>query len=63
MRDQPLRAMLPGLTGILLAAAPIGAGTGLITTLGFAVLTGFLPVAAFLHRCSASSVAQVRTRF
>ncbi|MEV7344414.1 MFS transporter [Streptomyces sp. NPDC093544] len=31
-------AMLPGLTGVLLAAALIGVGTGLITPLGFAAL-------------------------
>ncbi|MCX4804501.1 hypothetical protein OG594_23180 [Streptomyces sp. NBC_01214] len=31
-------AMLPGLTGILTSAALIGAGTGLITPLGFADL-------------------------
>ncbi|PWI05622.1 MFS transporter [Streptomyces sp. NWU339] len=31
-------AMLPGLVGVLLAAALIGAGTGLITPLGFATL-------------------------
>ncbi|NUS22996.1 MAG: MFS transporter, partial [Streptomyces sp.] len=31
-------AMLPGLVGILLAAALVGAGTGLITPLGFASL-------------------------
>ena len=31
-------AMLPGLTGILTGAVLIGAGTGLITPLGFAAL-------------------------
>ena len=36
-------AMLPGLTGILLAAALIGAGTGLITPLGFAALATSTP--------------------
>ncbi|WP_093507467.1 MFS transporter [Streptomyces sp. Ag109_O5-10] len=36
-------AMLPGLTGILLAAALIGAGTGLITPLGFAALAASAP--------------------
>lgn len=36
-------AMLPGLTGILLAAALIGAGTGLITPLGFAALAAQTP--------------------
>lgn len=36
-------AMLPGLTGILLAAALIGAGTGLITPLGFAALAASTP--------------------
>ncbi|MFD0035187.1 MFS transporter [Streptomyces sp. NPDC127172] len=36
-------AMLPGLTGVLLAAALIGAGTGLITPLGFASLAAATP--------------------
>ncbi|AUA15299.1 Multidrug resistance protein MdtH [Streptomyces malaysiensis subsp. malaysiensis] len=36
-------AMLPGLTGVLLAAALIGAGTGLITPLGFAALATATP--------------------
>ncbi|WP_433455648.1 MFS transporter [Streptomyces sp. CA-142005] len=36
-------AMLPGLTGILLAAALIGAGTGLITPLGFVALASSTP--------------------
>ncbi|MBE8476192.1 MFS transporter [Streptomyces justiciae] len=36
-------AMLPGLTGILLAAALVGAGTGLITPLGFAALAASTP--------------------
>ncbi|MFI6874373.1 MFS transporter [Streptomyces sp. NPDC050400] len=36
-------AMLPGLTGILLAAALIGVGTGLITPLGFAALASRTP--------------------
>ncbi|WP_372348597.1 MFS transporter [Streptomyces sp. KL116D] len=36
-------AMLPGLTGILLAAALIGVGTGLITPLGFAALASQTP--------------------
>ncbi|WP_405742657.1 MFS transporter [Streptomyces sp. NBC_00028] len=36
-------AMLPGLTGILLAAALVGAGTGLITPLGFAALASSTP--------------------
>ncbi|MEW1780118.1 MFS transporter [Streptomyces sp. NPDC086777] len=36
-------AMLPGLTGILLGAALIGAGTGLITPLGFAALAASTP--------------------
>ncbi|MGW0994123.1 MFS transporter [Streptomyces sp. NPDC002523] len=36
-------AMLPGLTGILLGAALIGAGTGLITPLGFAALASSTP--------------------
>jgi len=36
-------ATLPGLTGILLAAALIGAGTGLITPLGFAALASSTP--------------------
>ncbi|MFG2887512.1 MFS transporter [Streptomyces sp. NPDC048297] len=36
-------AMLPGLTGLLLAAAVIGAGTGLITPLGFAALAASTP--------------------
>lgn len=36
-------AMLPGLTGVLLAAALIGAGTGLITPLGFAALASSTP--------------------
>ncbi|MFB8128636.1 MFS transporter [Streptomyces mirabilis] len=36
-------AMLPGLTGILLSAAMIGAGTGLITPLGFAALAASTP--------------------
>ncbi|WP_460067912.1 MFS transporter [Streptomyces sp. YKOK-I1] len=36
-------AMLPGLTGILLAAVLIGAGTGLITPLGFAALAAGTP--------------------
>ncbi|MFD7440064.1 MFS transporter [Streptomyces sp. NPDC059909] len=36
-------AMLPGLTGILTAAALIGAGTGLITPLGFAALAASTP--------------------
>ncbi|PWI14375.1 MFS transporter [Streptomyces sp. Act143] len=36
-------AMLPGLTGVLLAAALIGAGTGLITPLGFAALAAATP--------------------
>ncbi|WP_449344056.1 hypothetical protein [Streptomyces malaysiensis] len=35
--------MLPGLTGVLLAAALIGAGTGLITPLGFAALATATP--------------------
>ena len=36
-------AMLPGLTGVLCAAALIGAGTGLITPLGFAALASSTP--------------------
>ncbi|MFD4530407.1 MFS transporter [Streptomyces sp. NPDC058470] len=36
-------AMLPGLTGVLLAAALIGVGTGLITPLGFATLAAGTP--------------------
>ncbi|WP_051866098.1 MFS transporter [Streptomyces griseus] len=36
-------AMLPGLTGILVGAALIGAGTGLITPLGFAALAANTP--------------------
>ncbi|MER6082664.1 MFS transporter [Streptomyces sp. NPDC001833] len=36
-------AMLPGLTGILVGAALIGAGTGLITPLGFAALAASTP--------------------
>lgn len=36
-------AMLPGLTGILLAAVLTGAGTGLITPLGFAALAAHTP--------------------
>ncbi|MFI9827677.1 MFS transporter [Streptomyces sp. NPDC051913] len=36
-------AMLPGLTGVLLAAALVGAGTGLITPLGFAALASSTP--------------------
>ncbi|MDQ0994699.1 MFS family permease [Streptomyces sp. V3I7] len=36
-------AMLPGLTGILLGAALIGVGTGLITPLGFAALATGTP--------------------
>lgn len=36
-------AMLPGLAGVLLAAALIGAGTGLITPLGFAALAASTP--------------------
>ncbi|PWI05932.1 MFS transporter [Streptomyces sp. NWU339] len=36
-------AMLPGLTGVLLGAALIGAGTGLITPLGFAALASSTP--------------------
>ncbi|MEV7794808.1 MFS transporter [Streptomyces sp. NPDC087512] len=36
-------AMLPGLTGILLSAALTGAGTGLITPLGFAALAASTP--------------------
>ncbi|WP_260859868.1 MFS transporter [Streptomyces cupreus] len=36
-------AMLPGLTGVLLAATLIGAGTGLITPLGFAALATSTP--------------------
>ncbi|MGX1135393.1 MFS family permease [Streptomyces glaucescens] len=36
-------AMLPGLAGVLLAAALIGAGTGLITPLGFAALATRTP--------------------
>ncbi|MGW5974446.1 MFS transporter [Streptomyces sp. NPDC055186] len=36
-------AMLPGLAGVLLAAALIGAGTGLITPLGFAALATSTP--------------------
>ncbi|MBO4257934.1 MFS transporter, partial [Streptomyces griseorubiginosus] len=36
-------AMLPGLTGVLLAAALIGVGTGLITPLGFATLASSTP--------------------
>ncbi|MFC8676334.1 MFS transporter [Streptomyces griseorubiginosus] len=36
-------AMLPGLAGVLCAAALIGAGTGLITPLGFAVLASSTP--------------------
>ncbi|WP_449657534.1 MFS transporter [Streptomyces gibsoniae] len=35
--------MLPGLTGVLLGAALIGAGTGLITPLGFAALAASTP--------------------
>ncbi|MFJ6087881.1 hypothetical protein ACIQI8_41540 [Streptomyces sp. NPDC092369] len=34
-------AMVPGLPGVLLAAALIGAYTGLITPLGFAALTAY----------------------
>jgi MFS family permease len=37
-------AMLPGLTGVLVGAALIGAGTGLITPLGFAALAAGTPV-------------------
>ncbi|MDJ0382509.1 MFS transporter [Streptomyces sp. G-G2] len=36
-------AMLPGLAGVLTAAALIGAGTGLITPLGFAILASSSP--------------------
>ncbi|MGW2518329.1 MFS transporter [Streptomyces sp. NPDC001617] len=36
-------AMLPGLTGVLLAAALVGVGTGLITPLGFAALASSTP--------------------
>ncbi|AEV85400.1 MFS transporter [Actinoplanes sp. SE50] len=36
-------ALLPGLTGVLAGAALIGAGTGLITPLGFAALAGSTP--------------------
>ncbi|MFJ9728899.1 MFS transporter [Streptomyces sp. NPDC101209] len=36
-------AMLPGLAGVLLAAVLIGAGTGLITPLGFAALASATP--------------------
>ncbi|NJP92485.1 MFS transporter [Nonomuraea sp. FMUSA5-5] len=36
-------AMLPGLPGVLLAATFIGAGTGLITPLGFAALAAVTP--------------------
>ncbi|MBM2618378.1 MFS transporter [Actinoplanes sp. LDG1-06] len=36
-------AMLPGLAGVLIAAALIGAGTGLITPLGFAALAASTP--------------------
>jgi MFS family permease len=36
-------AMLPGLTGVLTGAALIGAGTGLITPLGFAALAATTP--------------------
>ncbi|MFF4783015.1 MFS transporter [Streptomyces griseorubiginosus] len=36
-------AMLPGLAGVLCAAALIGAGTGLITPLGFAALASSTP--------------------
>ncbi|MEV5844008.1 MFS transporter [Streptomyces sp. NPDC051985] len=36
-------AMLPGLTGVLLGAALIGLGTGLITPLGFAALASSTP--------------------
>jgi len=36
-------AMVPGLTGVLLAAALIGVGTGLITPLGFATLAAGTP--------------------
>ncbi|MFD3930847.1 MFS transporter [Streptomyces sp. NPDC058614] len=36
-------AMLPGLAGVLLAAALIGVGTGLITPLGFAALAAGAP--------------------
>lgn len=36
-------AMLPGLSGILIGAALIGAGTGLITPLGFAALAASTP--------------------
>ncbi|MGI5239900.1 MFS transporter [Dactylosporangium sp. CA-139066] len=36
-------AMLPGLTGVLAGAALIGAGTGLITPLGFAALAASTP--------------------
>ncbi|MEW2563159.1 MFS transporter [Streptomyces griseorubiginosus] len=36
-------AMLPGLAGVLCAAALIGAGTGLITPLGFATLASSTP--------------------
>lgn len=36
-------AALPGLTGVLLGAALIGAGTGLITPLGFAALASSTP--------------------
>ena len=35
--------MLPGLAGVLLAAALIGTGTGLITPLGFAALAASTP--------------------
>jgi hypothetical protein len=35
--------MLPGLTGVLAGAALIGAGTGLITPLGFAALAANTP--------------------
>jgi MFS family permease len=36
-------AMLPGLTGVLLGAALIGVGTGLVTPLGFAALASSTP--------------------
>lgn len=35
--------MVPGLVGILIAAALIGAGTGMVTPLGFAALAASTP--------------------
>jgi MFS family permease len=51
-------AMFPGLLGILSGAALIGAGTGLITPLGFAALAASAPTERLGHTMGAAELGR-----